>query len=404
MRVLLANKFLYAKGGSERAVLELGTGLHARGHQVYWFGMDHPQNSVPADTSAVVKQRHYRGTSLRRYRDAAAMIYSMHAKRQFETFLRRVQPHIVHLHNIYHQLTPSILDAARQAGIPVVMTLHDYKLVCPRYDMLRHGTICDQCVEQGPTSCLRNRCAGSWGASLLLTCESAVHRSRGSYDAVRVFLTPSRFLRRVMERGGWDPLRLRHISNFIPTFAATAEGVAAAPDRYLFAGRLSSEKGIATLLETVRRVDKGTLVVCGSGALESSIREAVERLPAGRIEWKGHLPPQELALEIQRASFTVLPSEWFENAPFAALEAMAVARPVLASRIGGLPELITDNDTGVLVTPGHVGEWTQAVAAALRDPHRMRDMGLRAQKMVRANFGFDQHVDAVLSLYNEVLQ
>jgi glycosyltransferase involved in cell wall biosynthesis len=342
---------------------------------------------------------------LRRYADALAMVYSLDARRQFEACIQQVQPDLIHLHNIYHQLTPSILDVARQAHIPVIMTLHDYKLVCPRYDMLRHGTVCDQCVEQGPTACLRNRCAGSWAASLLLTCESALHRSRGSYDAVRYFLTPSRFLRRVMERGGWSPERLRHISNFTPAFATqTTSTWDAEGERYLFAGRLSREKGIGTLLAAARQVERGTLVVCGSGPLEHQVREVAAQLPAGRIEWKGHLSQEALRQEIQRASFVVMPSEWFENAPFAALEAMAAARAVLASRIGGLPEMITDDDNGVLVPPGNLANWTQALSAALENPARMRRMGQRAQERARVQFGFEAHMDAVLGIYNEVVQ
>ena len=193
MRVILANKFLYARGGAERAVLALGAALGGRGHQVHYFGMRHPDNAVAGADVELVRWRDYRRAGVARLRDASAMVYSFEARRRFARLLERARPDVVHLHNIYHQLTPSILDAARARGVPVVMTLHDYKLVCPRYDMLRHGSPCDACVEEGPTGCLRYRCAGSWAASLLLTAESALHRARGSYDPVRLFLVPSRF-------------------------------------------------------------------------------------------------------------------------------------------------------------------------------------------------------------------
>ena len=405
MRVLLANKFLFAKGGAERAVLDLGAGLEQRGHNVFWFGMDHPENSVPADRTAVVRQRDYRRGGLKRYSDAIAMMYSWEARQRLANFLGRVQPDILHVHNIYHQLTPSILDAARQAGLPVVMTLHDYKLVCPRYDMLRHGQLCDLCVEEGPTACLRNGCAGSWAGSLLLTCEAALHRSRQSYAGVARFLTPSHFLRGVMQRGGWDATRLQHVGNFLPAFAM--QGAERAPEsskRYLYAGRLSAEKGIGTLLAAVARVGRGTLVVCGSGPQEDAVRQAAARLPAGRIEYKGHVTQDVLTSEMQRADFMVLPSEWFENAPFAILEAMAAALPVLASRIGGIPELIDDAQTGVLIAPGNVGAWAQAIEQALDNPAHMRDMGARACRAATERFGFEQHLETVLALYEEVLQ
>jgi glycosyltransferase involved in cell wall biosynthesis len=399
MRVLLANKFLYPKGGAERAVLDLGEGLRRRGHQVFWFGMDHPDNVVPSQASAVVRHRDYRSGGLGRYRDAVAMVHSTRARDCLARFLEQVSPDVVHAHNIYHQLTPTILDATQQAGIPVVMTLHDYKLVCPRYDLLRHGQLCDRCVEAGPLECLRHRCAGSWGASLLLTCEAVFHRQRGSYDAVRRFVTPSRFLRHVMIRGGWDATRLHHLVNFAPAFVQ-ANDDPGEPDRFLFAGRLSAEKGIETLLQAVEGLTHGRLVVCGSGPLEERVRQAARRHDSN-IEWKGHVSREDLAREITRCRFVVVPSEWFENAPFAVLEAMAAGRAVLASRIGGLPELV-DESTGCLLPAGDVGAWSAALEQALSSPERMQRLGRGAIQRARALYDFEHHLDAVLELYDEV--
>jgi glycosyltransferase involved in cell wall biosynthesis len=401
MRVLLANKFLYPKGGAERAVLDLGAGLERRGHQVFWFGMDHPDNIVPPETSALVPRRDYRTGGLRRYRDAVAMIHSTRARREMASFLARMAPDVIHAHNIYHQLTPTILDAARQAGIPVVMTLHDYKLVCPRYDLLRHGEPCDRCVEGGPLACLRHRCAGSWGSSMLLTCEAIFHRSRGSYDAVGRFLAPSRFLQRVMIRGGWDSRRLRHVVNFAPPFVPTGPDPAD-DERFLFAGRLSAEKGIETLLQVVAMLSRGTLVVCGSGPLEEHVRRAARTSANGRIEYKGHVPHDILAQEMARCRFVVVPSEWFENAPFAVLEAMAAGRAVLASRIGGLPELV-DDDTGCLVPVGDVTAWRRCLEEALEDPRRMQRLGQQARQRAQERYDFERHLDTVLEIYDEVL-
>ncbi len=399
MRIVLANKFLYPRGGAERAVLELGRALDARGHAVSYFGMDHPDNVVRGPHVAVVRQRDYRQPGAAAVRDAASMLYSFAARRTFGAFLDRVHPDVVHLHNIYHQLTPSILDAARERGIPLIMTLHDYKLVCPRYDMLRHGMPCDACVEAGPVACVRYRCAaGSWGASLLLAAEAALHRIRGSYDAVARFIVPSRFLGRVLERAGFDPARLRHVPNF-----ASRAHVVPVPStrRFVYVGRLSPEKGILTLLRAAARIGQGELVLCGTGPLAAEVERWARAAPPGRVVCRGHLAAADVAAEVDAARFVVAPSEWFENAPFAVLEAMAAGRAVLTTPLGGLPELIEDGVEGELVPPGDEVAWAGALERALEDPERASRMGAAARRRAIESFALETHVDRIESVYAE---
>ena len=404
MHVVLANKFLYPRGGAERAVLRLGAALQARGHQVSWFGMQHPDNRVEGEHVELVRHRDYHAQGAARFRDAASMLYSWEARRRFAALLERARPDVVHVHNIYHQLTPSILDAARQRALPVVMTVHDYKLVCPRYDMLRRGQPCDACVEDGPVACVRYRCGGSLARSILLASESALHRSRGSYDAVQRFLTPSRFLLGVLQRAGWETHRLQHLPNFAPTPQAPEPHAETErhPERFVFAGRLSAEKGLGTLVEALRTLGRGNAVLCGTGPLEESLRQAARALPVGRLEVRGPLAPELLWHEMRRSAFTVLPSECFENAPLAILEAMLQGRAVLASNLGGIPELVEDGVTGMLVEPGDVAAWVAALETAMSAPERLRAMGVKAQQRVVAHFDLEHHVSALESVYREV--
>lgn len=406
MRIVLVNKFLYPHGGAERAVLALGTALERRGHEVYWFGMAHPDNQVHGERVELVQRRDYHARGPGRFRDAALMLYSWEARRRMGRLVERVRPDLVHMHNIYHQLTPSILDAVRARSLPLLMTLHDYKLVCPRYDMLRHGKPCDACVEEGPGACMRYRCGGGLANSMLLAAESALHRVRGSYDAVQRFLAPSRFLMRVLRRAGWEPQRLEYVPNFAPTRTGANETApdraAADAERFVYAGRLSAEKGLRTLVRAVRELDRGTWVVCGRGPLEPELRRAARTLPEGRMVLRGHLEPEELWREMRRSRFTVLPSECFENAPMAVLESMALARPVLASDIGGVPELVEDGVHGRLVPPYNVHAWVAALRDALASPERARRMGATAQQRVRERFELEHHVKTIESIYREV--
>lgn len=400
MRILLANKFLHPRGGAERAVLGLGMALARRGHEVSWFGMQHADNAVAGAGVAVVRARDYHAAGARRFRDAAAMLYSFAARRQFEALLRRARPQVVHLHNIYHQLTPSIIDAARAHCVPVLMTAHDYKLVCPRYDLLRRGLPCDACIHEGVLTCVRFRCGGSWAASAWLAAEALLHQLRDSYGGVRLFLAPSRFMAAMLAHGGIEPARLRYLPNFA---AAEAPGsVSQAPERFVYGGRLSAEKGVRTLLRAAARLRRGTLVVCGSGPLEAEVRVLAASAPAGRVELRGHVSTTVLWQEMQRASFTVLPSEWFENAPFAVLESMALGRAVLASPMGGVPELVVPGETGDLVAAGDVEAWREALESALAAPTRMYGLGEGARRFTQERLSLATHLEAMERVYEEV--
>ncbi len=400
MRVVLANKFLYPKGGAERAVLDLGAELTRRGHRVDYFGMEHPDNAVPPEAAELVRFRDYHQPGWRRWRDAAEMLYSLDAKRRMTRLLRRVRPDVVHFHNIYHQMTPSVIDAVRDAGVPAVLTVHDYKLVCPRYDMLRHGQPCDACVEEGPVACLRFRCAGSAARSLWLAAESALHRVRASYDAIRLFLVPSHFLEQVLQRAGFETARLRWLPNFAPPISGPVPD--AQVGRFLYAGRLSPEKGVETLVRAALALPRGELIICGDGPLREPLAALARTAPPGRIQLRGHLGRAALAAEMGRAFCTAVPSEWFENAPFAVLESMAAGRAVLASRIGGLPELVQDGTTGALLPPGDIGAWTRACEAALDAPERVATWGRAARTWAESERCLEAHVTALLAIYGEV--
>ncbi len=156
-------------------------------------------------------------------------------------------------------------------------------------------------------------------------------------------------------------------------------------------------------MDVLRRLERGTCVVCGSGTLEPMLREAARALPEGRLELRGYLDPQALSREIERAQFCVLPSECFENAPLAVLDAMHAARAVLASDIGGIPELVEHGVTGVLVAPGNVSAWVDALHAALDAPGRMHDLGAAARRRVEERFSLRAHVEALETHYREVL-
>jgi glycosyltransferase involved in cell wall biosynthesis len=372
MRVLVANKFFHRRGGAESVFFTVLEGLGERGHEVAPFSMQHPENEPTPYARYFVSEKNYeeRHSLPRSIGLGLSLISSREAVRKIGALCRDFRPEIAHVHNVYHQLTPSILSELRRRGVPVVMSLHDYKVACPTYHLFRRGRPCEECVGGRFHRAALTLCAdGSPGRSLLLATESAWHRWVGSYRrSVACFLAPSRFLERIMVRAGVPRERLRFFPNFLPAPAEVPTH--AEPDGVpyvLFAGRLAPEKGVPVLLRAMRRVEaRGRLLMAGAGPLRTEVERAMGELPADRIRLLGSLGSTELAGYRKGARAVVLPSLGYENAPMTALEAIADRIPLVASRTGGVPEYVREGREGVLVEPGEEVSLARAVESALR--------------------------------------
>jgi len=352
VRVLMGNKFLYLRGGTERVMFDLTEGLVERGHEVIPFAMQDERNQATPWSRWFPPPRDYDAPGpAGKLRLAAASIWDRESRRALEGLLDEARPDAAHLHNIYHQLSPSILGALRGAGVPVVMTLHDYKLACPTYTLFRDGGICTECVGSavpigaGLHRCHRDSRAESW----LVSLESTVHRLLRVYERnVDRFVSPSRFLADLMVGHGLDASRLEVIPNAPRgTRPPRSRAERSERPRVLYAGRLSREKGVDVLVDAARQVPD--LELFGAGPLEAPWRRRAESAP--RIHFLGHLGPQALAVERARAWAVAVPSVWYENAPLTVLEAYAAARPVVAAGHGGLAEMVEDGVTGWWAPP-----------------------------------------------------
>ncbi|MBN2170755.1 MAG: glycosyltransferase [Candidatus Krumholzibacteriota bacterium] len=410
MRVLQVNKFLYPKGGAEIVCLGLAEQLGAAGHEVRLFGMQDPRNPTGPDDDCFppAVDYHARRSAARKATEALRTIYGLRARRGMARLLDRWRPDLIHAHNIYHQLTPAILAPARARKVPVLLTLHDYKLACPVYTFLRDGGVCEECLGRLPLPLLRHRCkGGSLAESAVLFSEALLHRALRSYErGVTLFTAPSRFLRGKLVATGLDPGRIVHLANALPLDAATlARAYAPPPAReapeLLWVGRLSYEKGLATLLTAVSRARRPLrLALVGDGPEEGPLRRLAGELALGdRVRFLGRRPRDEIPALLAAADATVLPSEWYENAPLSVLESLALGRPVLASRLGGTPELVAEGETGWLFDAGDA----DALAACLDDwagaPQERRRRGERAHAEARRRFHPDRILAETLTLY-----
>jgi len=400
MKILLVNKFFYPRGGAEKAFFDTAALLREAGHGVSFFSMSHPLNRETPDSRFFVSAVDYDapGGIVGKIRASARLLYSTEARRKLSDLLRAVRPDVVHLHNIHHQISPSILPLLKKSGIPVVMTLHDYKMVCPVYTLFRNGRICEKCGRGKYGHCIGGRCAkGSYAKSLLAAMEMFLHRTvLDLYALVDAFISPSLFLKDKMEELGFRG-PIIHLPNFIRS-GACEPGSGGTAGRVLYFGRLSPEKGLGTLLAAAGR-SRLSWVIAGDGPDRDELAKTIQDRALTNVSLLGYKPGEALREEIRNSMFTVLPSEWYENQPYAVMESFALGKPVVASAIGGIPELVRDGQTGLTFAPGDAAALAERAARLAGAPDRIRTMGREARRLVESEFSPAGHYRKLMDIY-----
>ena len=345
MKILMVNKFYYIKGGSETYYFELKRLLESKGHTVIDFSMQDEKNFVSPYSNYFVENVDYNNKEgiFSRIKAAADIIYSFESKRKFERLVNEVKPDCIHLHIFQHQISPSILDVIKKYHIPTIYTAHDLKMLCPNYKMMHHGKLCEQCRGGKYFYCVLNKCVkDSYLKSCVNVVEGYVHRWRHSYDAINVIITPSLFYKKIFEKFGINCNRVIHIPNFIDFNKHEIEFSEDRENYYLYYGRLSKEKGIMTLIKAVENLNV-QLKIAGTGPLEEDVRQYVADKKISNIMFLGFKTGKDLSNIVGNAKAIILPSEWYENGPYSAIEALQLGRPIIGADIGGIPELIDNN-------------------------------------------------------------
>jgi glycosyltransferase involved in cell wall biosynthesis len=403
-RILLVNKFFYRKGGAETYLFELMAALQARGHEVIPFAMQHAMNATSDYARFFVDEVDYDqpGPWQHKLRAAGRIVYSVQARRQMAALLQQVQPEVAHLHNIYHQISPSILPVLHHHGVPVVMTLHDLKLVCPNYKMRTNGAICERCKPHRFYQAVVHRCVkDSYLASAVSATEMYVHHYARVYEKyIARFIAPSRFyLQKMLDWGipahklGCMPYCI-DVEQYLPLYEAD--------DYFIYFGRLSDEKGLLTLLEAMRRLQKGKLVMVGDGPLRDALEEAVAACGLTNVHLTGPKWGAELADLIRHARFAVLPSEWYENCPLSIMESYACGTPVLGANIGGISEMVIPERTGLLFEPFNVTDLVAKLDYLLQHSALLVHMGRQARARAEQEYTPERHYADLMQVYTDV--
>jgi glycosyltransferase involved in cell wall biosynthesis len=402
MRVLLANKFFRPGAGAETAFFATRDLLLQAGHEVVDFGMAGADNAPTPYASYFAPERSYDGSGRlsKRVGDAIASIYSPSARAGIRRLIRDTRPEVAHLHNIYHQLTVSIVDELAAQGVPTVLTLHDYKIVCPSYTLFTEGQRCRRCVDGHAFHAVPHRCIkGSVAASTLGAVETAVARARHSYERVDALISPSRFLADLAAKRV-PAERVHVLPNFLPVDELPQPMAAADRNRVvLYAGRLEEVKGMAPLIAAFRDHDTGgtRLVVAGNGPLRAEIESAAREVDA--IEYVGRLTLAEVDGRLRRAAGLVVPSIWEENCPMIVLQARVAGTPVIAARGGGLPELVADGVDGLVCEPGDPAAIATAVRRLAGDAAARAAMAAAGQERFRRHHAPATHLAGLEDVY-----
>ena len=403
MKILLVNKFFFLKGGSETSFFGTAHVLKEKGHEVVFLSMDHPLNIESSFSKYFVSQVDFEnsGGFSGKVKAAGRVLYSFEARRKLKELLEKEKPDIAHLHNIHHQISPSILQLLKAYNVPVVMTLHDYKMVCPAYTLLRNGRICEKCVYGRYYHCMLSRCCkNSILKSLLNTLEMYLHhRLLNIYGLVDAFISPSKFLIEKVAEMGFRA-KIFHLPNFIninefhPCDSKDKKVIA-------YFGRLSEEKGLYTLLSAVKGLDVKCKIY-GDGPIKEDLERKIREEQLSNVSLMGHIPQQKLKTNIQKSMFVVVPSEWYENNPLSVLETFALGKPVIGSRIGGLPELIKDHRTGLIFEKGNSGDLREKISYLLDNPRRITEMGKNARRLAEREFGSEKYYRELIKIYEIV--
>ncbi len=373
-RVLLVHNAYQHRGGEDSVVEAELALLRGKGHQVECYFRDNHELLAGG-----------------RARAAMDTLWSARTSADMKSLFAAFKPDLIHVHNSFPLISPSLYWAAAKAGIPVVQTLHNFRLLCPQAMFMREGRVCEDCLGQLPWRGALHRCyRGSFAQTATLVAMLALHRGLRTYDQqVTRYIALNNFCRDKFIEGGLPAARVMVKPNFVDLPA----GPESAREGGLFVGRLSPEKGLELLTTALDSLPDTRITVVGSGPLEARVAAHRGLLATGA------LPFAAIVERMRGARFLVLPSVWYENFPRTLVEAYACGLPVIASRLGALAELVEDGVTGLLFEAGSASDLASKLRWAQDNPQRMGQMGVAARAHYEAHYTAQRNYHTLMQIY-----
>ena len=412
MRILLVNYRYFISGGPEKYMFNIKAMLEQHGHEVIPFSV-HSNKNVETEYARYFvepigsRDATYFDECKKTPRVILQMlsrsIYSVEVEKAIQKEIRDVKPDLVYVLHFVNKLSPSVLRGAKKMGLPVVLRLSDYFLLCPRFDFLYDKKPCEDCLRCGYRTCIRRRCVkGSLFASAVRVLSMKVHKWMDIYRNVDAFVTPSEFLKGKLAANGFDGSKIHCIPTF--TTSKTQLGQPRVGSYGLYFGRISEEKGVETVVKAFEKLPDRVVKIMGDDTTEEAKRlmAYVRENNLTNIEFLGFKAGEELEEVIKGARYTLIPSVWYDNLPNTALESFQYSKPVIASNIGSLPELVEDGVNGFLFTPGD----PEALAAKVRllDADAVAEtMGAASRARLEQRFAPEKHYDALMAVFETAL-
>ncbi|MFH1412853.1 MAG: glycosyltransferase family 4 protein [bacterium] len=403
MKVLQVNKFNYLRGGADKYFLDLSEMLEKHGVEVAKFCMRDSNNLLSKFEDYFVSKIDFNSF---RFKYLFRIIYNFKAAKKFKRLLEDFKPDIIHIHNIYHQISPSILPVAKKKNIPVVMHVHDYKLVCPNYKMFARDKICEQCKGGKYYKCLRTKCfKNSLFKSLLASIEMYLHHKVWNiyHKNINLYIAPTEFVKNKLIEWGVDENKIKILHHYIDVneFKPDYEP----GDYFVYFGRLSKEKGVDKLVQVMPEIKDIKLKIIGSGPEHKAIQNKIDALNLkGKVEIMGPKHNNELKEIIRKSYAVIAPSQWYEVFGLVNLEAAALGKLVIASKIGGIPEVVKDKQTGLLFQHDSSEDLIEKINWALNNPEKVKKMGYQAREFVEQKFKPARHLQDILGVYYKFIQ
>lgn len=360
MKILLIDVYNYNKGGAETVCFNTGKMLEAHGHKVIYFTLKWADNKPSPYSKYFPESKETRRGPLKQIKNMVNYFYHFEAAKKIEQLILDEKPEIAHIHLIWGQITPSIFPVLKKYNIPILFTVHDYRIVCPAYTFRNgKGQICEECQGKYFYKCFTNRCCkGSKLMSMVMATEQYFrNKFFNPAQFIDGFIYVSNFAKNIQEK--YMPA-VKSTPNIILYNFSTSiiqKGKSTPKDKYfLFFGRLSYEKGLKTLLTAFKDIPECKLKVVGTGPKEEELKQFVLKTNMQNVDFLGYKQGKELSDLVYNAYFVVVPSEWYENNPMTIIEAYSVGTPVIGAKIGGIPEIVDDGKTGFQFTSANVEE------------------------------------------------
>jgi len=389
MKILIVHNFYQQPGGEDVVFAQERALLERKGHTVLTYTRSNHElnDATAANQLKLVKN----------------MLWADDSRRDIQKLLREERPDIVHTHNTFFTISASIFGACKDAGVPVVQTLHNFRILCPVSTLCRNGAVCRECIDESLLRGVRYGCYHqSKSKTAAVALMLAAHRARGTWvKEVSAYIALTNFAKRLFVENGLPEEKIYVKPNFVEPDPKRST----VPAQYaIFVGRLSPEKGVSTMLKAWKLLPTPIpLKIVGDGPERAALEAEVRRLGLQQVDFLGRLDRAEALQYLNGARFALVPSLWYEGFAVVLVESFACSVPVLGSRLGAMQELIRDGVTGLHFNPGDTHDLAQRAQWAWDHPQEMADMGANARQEYLTKYTADKNYDILMGIYQKAL-